>query len=336
MNDFWPDSDHSCLVRTPEGRLRVTDAYLRRFYERPELLPVADSCVAERALHAALLAEPRRPVSAQDLAELADADARDNYGVMLRFRDRLLAHDTLESCYATLFRDDVAVPPDFVHHLAHGIVRGLLDGEENGLVARAAELFFRAQKVTVAEGRVMAADAETVERRAADGGLGAIGRLLREVQAPLRAVELDVLDAARHADYWPRADHHDTVLVLNPGQPGACAVATMIERWVAHFHDVACRVEPIREIPDEDWRWHVGLDVEATRMLNALYEGGTVDEAAMKRIVGLFRLDFADPAVMRPEIAGAPVFLGLAMREDGGLRFKPQNLLMNLPLARPA
>ena len=336
MNDFWPDSDYSCLVRTPEGRLRVTDAYLRRYFERPELLPVADSCPAERALHAALLAEPQRRVSPREVAALADADARANYAVMLRFRDRLLAHDTLEACYATLFRGDVSVPPDFVYHLAHAIVRGLLEAEENGLVARAAELFFRGQKVTVVEGQVMMADAETVERRAADGGLGAIGRLLREVQAPLRAAELNVLDAAHHTEYWPRADRYDTVLAVNPGQPGARALATMIERWIAHFHGVACTVEPIREIPDEDWRWHVGLDAEATLMLNTLYEGGTVEDEQMRRIVGLFRLEFANRAVMRPEVAGAPVFLGLAMREDGGLRLKPQNLLMNLPLARPA
>ena len=36
---------------------------------------------------------------------------------------------------------------------------------------------------------------------------------------------------------------------------------------------------------------------------------------------------------MRPEIAGAPVFAGLAMAPDGTLRMKPQNLLTNLPLA---
>jgi hypothetical protein len=56
----------------------------------------------------------------------------------------------------------------------------------------------------------------------------------------------------------------------------------------------------------------------------------------MKRIVGLFRVDFPDPVVLRPEHAGAPVFLGMAMRPDGSLRMKPQNLLMNLPLAARA
>jgi hypothetical protein len=35
-------------------------------------------------------------------------------------------------------------------------------------------------------------------------------------------------------------------------------------------------------------------------------------------------------------MAGKPVFAGLAMAPDGTLRMKPQNLLMNLPLARRA
>jgi len=39
---------------------------------------------------------------------------------------------------------------------------------------------------------------------------------------------------------------------------------------------------------------------------------------------------------VQPEMNGAPVFLGLAMTPEGNLRMKPQNLLMNLPLARRA
>jgi len=92
-------------------------------------------------------------------------------------------------------------------------------------------------------------------------------------------------------------------------------------------------VKPVREIPDDDWVWHVGLDAEATAMLNELYNGGEVEAERMKRVIGLFRLDFRDAAVMRPELAGSPVFLGLAMAPDGTLRMKPQNLLVNLPLA---
>ena len=53
----------------------------------------------------------------------------------------------------------------------------------------------------------------------------------------------------------------------------------------------------------------------------------------MKRIVGLFRVEFSDPGALRPEQAGTPVFLGLAMSPEGVVRMKPQNLLLNLPLA---
>ena len=36
---------------------------------------------------------------------------------------------------------------------------------------------------------------------------------------------------------------------------------------------------------------------------------------------------------MLPEVAGKPVYLGLAMNAQSVLRVKPQNLLLNLPLA---
>jgi hypothetical protein len=38
---------------------------------------------------------------------------------------------------------------------------------------------------------------------------------------------------------------------------------------------------------------------------------------------------------MRSAIAGRPVYLAMAMDSDGRLKLKPQNLLLNLPLARP-
>jgi hypothetical protein len=37
---------------------------------------------------------------------------------------------------------------------------------------------------------------------------------------------------------------------------------------------------------------------------------------------------------MRAEVAGRPVYLAMAMDEHHVLRLKPQNLLLNLPLAR--
>ena len=334
MPDFWQSCGFNLLRRGADGRLLVTDDYLRLYYLRPELAPVAESCEAERRLHASLMREPRREVAAAEIEALADGDARENYAVVLRFRERLLAAPDLEAFYAQLFQEDIAVPPDFIHHTAQVIVRALLDGTENGLEARAAELFFRPQRVSVNEGAIMLADAETVARHATGAGLGDLGRLLREGALSARSLELDVLDAESAGRYFERDERFDTVLNLNQGRPGCAAFTGMLERWIAHFHGVRVAIEPIREIPDEEWVWHVGLDAEATAMLNDLYNGGEVDEERMKRIIGLYRLTFRDPIVMRREAAGAPVFLGLAMTEEGTLRMKPQNLLLNLPLAR--
>ena len=91
-------------------------------------------------------------------------------------------------------------------------------------------------------------------------------------------------------------------------------------------------IEPVREIADERWTWHTGLDAVSSRLLNDLFTGTPVDHAALSRLLALFRLTFADPSEMRADIAGRPVYLGLAMDAEGRVKLKPQNLLVNLPL----
>jgi hypothetical protein len=335
MPDFWQRCGYHLLARTDDGRLAVTDDYLRTYFERPELALVPESCAAERSLRARLIAAPRSEITPADIEAIEDEDARENYRVMLRFRAQLLAAPTLEAFYFELFRRDIAVPPPFIYDTVQVILRSILEGVENGLELRAAEIFFRPQSATIQGGGVMLADQETVHSHAAHAGLGDVGRLLRELQAPLRASELDVLDETNHSEYFMRDERHDLVLQVNPGTPGAAALARVLERWIAHFHGVATDIQAIREIPDDEWLWHVGLDAEASSMLNDIYNGGVVDEARMQRVIGLFRVQFADPSAVRAELRGAPVFLGLAMTPEGTLRMKPQNLLMNLPLARP-
>jgi hypothetical protein len=97
---------------------------------------------------------------------------------------------------------------------------------------------------------------------------------------------------------------------------------------------VAATIAPEREIEDERWVWHVGLDAEASGVLNDLYNRVEVGDDRMERLLCLFELRFADPADMRPAIAGRPVYLAMAMDRAQRLRLKPQNLLLNLPLAR--
>jgi hypothetical protein len=335
MPDFWRGCGYHLLGRD-RGRLTVTDDYLRAYYARPELAPVDSSCDEERALHAALMEQPRRAVDTKRIAKLRDEDARENYRIMLHFRDQLLAAPSLEAFYAGIFQHDVAVPPLFIDQTVQAILRGILDGDDDGLKARAAELFFRRQRVNVDNGAIRLADDETVAIHARGGGFGNLGRLVREAQIPLRTIELDVLDAKTQDEYWKRDERYDTVLQLNSTHAGCAALCRVIESWVAHFHETAVTVMPIRAIPDDDWVWHVGLDADSTAMLNEIYNGGDVGEEHMRRIVGLYRLDFRTPSDMRAEIAGKPVFLGLAATVDGQLRMKPQNLLMNLPLARRA
>jgi hypothetical protein len=335
MNDFWTNCGYKLLRRNADGRLLVTDDYLRAYFMRPELAPVPESCDAERALHDALMASPRRAVSDEEIRAIADEDARENYRVMLRFRERLVGAPTLEAFYFDLFRHDIAVPPDFIHQTAQVILRGILDANRDALEARAAEIFFRKQRVSMQEGTIMLADDATVEMHAVQAPSGSLTQLIREAKVQ-RVVELDVLDENNRDEYWRRDERFDTVLSLNFGRAGALALCRVIERWIAHFHGIAVAVKPVREIPDEAWKWHVGLDAEATALLNGIYNGVTVDQERMKRIIGLFRMDFKDAGVLRREMEGAPVFLGLAAAADGSLRMKPQNLLLNLPLAQPA
>jgi len=93
-------------------------------------------------------------------------------------------------------------------------------------------------------------------------------------------------------------------------------------------------IEPVTQVVDERWRWHVGLDQDSTAILNALYRGENVDPAEMERLLALFRLEFRDPGDVVGDMAGRPVYLGLACRPDRTLKMKPHNLVANLPLAR--
>ena len=77
-------------------------------------------------------------------------------------------------------------------------------------------------------------------------------------------------------------------------------------------------------------------DTEASAILNDLYDGNEVDEERQERLLSLFRMEFRDETLMRPDIAGRPVYLGLAMTGNKRLKLKPQNLLVNLPLAPEA
>ena len=275
---------------------------------------------------------PRRPLSESDLSQVEDLDARDNYRLLMRFRDRLLAAGTVEGCYMGLFKGTIDVPPMFIDQLAHVVMRNILDGCDDPLRLRAAELFFREQKATLQEGHVLVADDETVQMHATGSRYGGIGRLVVEAQGDLRKTELDVLDRANAALYWSRESRHDTVISLTYGRPALDALCRDIEAWIWHFLQIKTDVKPMRRIDEAHWAWHVGLDAESTAILNELWAGGEIEAGRMRRVLALFALQFDDPRAMRADIAGRTVYLALSCGEDEVVRMKPQNLLINLPL----
>ena len=325
MNDFWLSCGHHLTDRDDGGGLVATDAFLKAYFARPELCPPPEACTVERVLHGALIADPRRRVAPDDVARIAAADARENWELVIAFRDHLLRHRTLEAAYRALVRDGMGrTPPLFVNQLVHVILRNVLDGCEDPWMLRAAELFFRPQVMTLHDGSLLAADQETIS------GIGAnpVSPLVSMLGLP-RESAIDVLGEDNAASYFARSDRFDMALDLTAGRKGLAALAAVIARWVRHVLAVEVEVEPLADVRDAQLTWYVGLDGEGTRIGDRLWNGEALDEAERGRIVGLFRLAFRDA----PRALGdQPVYLILAMSDDRILRMKPQNLVAGLPL----
>ena len=328
MRDFWLSCGHHLLDRDEGGGLVATDDFLKVYLARPELAPPPEACAAERALHAALLAEPRRAVAAVEIAAIADGDARENWSVMLAFRDHLLRHRTIEAAYIALVRDGIGSTPIlFINQLVHVILRNALDECEDTLMLRAAEMFFRMQRLTSHEGSLIAADEEMI---AAAGEMPA---------SPLVAMlgldpgpNVDILGADNSDIYWDRSDLFDTALDLTAGREGLAALARVMEIWLRHLLSLEVTIEPLTEMRDVNLTWYIGLDAEGTRIGDALWNGDDLDETGHARVVGLFRMTFADPSVTIEKVGSEPVFLILAMNGDKLMRMKPQNFVTGLPL----
>ena len=102
---------------------------------------------------------------------------------------------------------------------------------------------------------------------------------------PLRTVDLDVLDGENAAAYWERDERHDFSVSLNRGGRVLTALLRVMEAWIAHFLGVKVAIRIEREIDDAHWRWHVGLDAEASGILNDLYNRQPIDDARMHRLL---------------------------------------------------
>ncbi|MEC9369648.1 MAG: DUF6352 family protein [Pseudomonadota bacterium] len=332
--EFWKSAGLHLVARNKSGWLDVTADFLRAYYTRPEIHPIEESCPAEHKLFEDLMGDPFTAVAPERLETIADADAAANYRVVLRFRDLLAKAGTLEGAYLAMMRGgNVDVPPVFIDQMVHIILANLLRSCGDPMRLRAAEIFFREQNVSTDDGRIMLADDEIVEMFGKTGGLGGLGQLLVESETPLRRVEMDVLDEDNKEIYWSRSDRFDTVVDFRFTQPALDAFARALEAWITHFTGLTTRIQPRQSVKDDQWSWHVGLDRDATEILNALYRGEQVPLETTQRLIALFRMDIEEKAAVKPDMRGKPIYLGLAMTADKRVRMKPQNLLINLPLA---
>jgi hypothetical protein len=331
--DFWVACGHHLCDRDEDGRIHATPDLWRAFCARPELVPPPEACDAERALHAALLADPTRAVPAAELAALADPDARENWQVFLSFRDRVAAAPNLEAAWLRLYEQGVAgIPPLFLQMLTHLVVRSALEGIGDPFVLRAAECLFRPQRAGIHQGSTLLADEEVLEMKAAAGDLGPLGNLLVEAGAPPREIEIEVLTEANAPSYFARSDAHDVALDIVQDSAGQAALGRAIAIFIRHMLGEQVTIRPVPVIEDANWTWHVGLDTEATAIANDLWHGRQVAQARLARILWLGVLEFSETSRVLPQVAGRPVYLALAMDAAQKVRMKPQNLVAGLPL----
>jgi len=208
------------------------------------------------------------------------------------------------------------------------ILRNLLDSCEDVFMLRAAELFFRPQRLSVLDESLIAADEEKVSGESPQP----VSPLVAMLGLPT-AGEIDVLNDENAETYWSRSDLFDMALDLTAGRRGLDALGNVIAQWIGHLISVEVEIEPLTEAAKVNFTWYVGLDAEATRIGDALWRGAEVDEAVRERIVGLYRVTLPDPEVVLEKAKGEPIYLILAMTADRTLRMKPQNLVVGLPIA---
>jgi hypothetical protein len=328
MRDFWISCGHHLLDRDASGGLVATDAFLKAYFARPELMPPEDACATERRLHGELLANPRASVGTAEIAAIADRDARENWQLVLAFRDLLLRHPTLEAAYLSLVRSGSNnLPPLFVNQLVHVILRNALDGCEDPFVVRAGELFFRPQRILPGQQSLLLGDDEIV------GGANPTPVLsLMSLLGVSTEAQLDVLGQENAGSYWHRSDQFDMALDLTSERRGITGFATAMTRWISHLLGIEVLIEPLARLRDAKLSWYVGLDAEATRMGDQLWRGEDLDDGAAGRVLSLLRLTFADAGLVADGLDGEPVYLILAMTSEQVVRMKPQNLLTGLPL----
>ena len=154
-----------------------------------------------------------------EIAAIADPDARENWQVMLAFRDQLIGHRTIEAAYLDIVRRGVRVPHLFINQLVHVILRNALDDCDDPYVLRAAELLFRPQRMTLHDGSLIAADEETISGKSNTP----VSPLVSMLGIPA-AAEIDVMTDDNAEHYFEHSDRFHVALDMTGGRRGLRAL----------------------------------------------------------------------------------------------------------------
>ena len=205
MPDFWPSCGYRLLAVGADGRLTLTDDFLRATLLRPELAPVAESCAAELALHEKLLAAPRAAVGRRrargDRRRRRPRELRGLAALPAAAHRRAVARGGVRRALPRRRRRAAAVrpPADADPAAAHPRRRRRPDARRAPPRCCSGR---RRSRVTD-DGAVMAADEATVELLATTGGFGSLGELLQQNR-----------DAAAHASTSTRSTPRNAAVVL--------------------------------------------------------------------------------------------------------------------------
>ena len=195
-----------------------------------------ESCAGELALHDALLADPRRAVSARELAARRGRRTRARTtrsgcasatGWRPPRRSRRRTPGCSRATASTCRRCSS-------HQLTQVLLRHVLGADAEPMAARAAEMLFRPQKIAVLDdGAVMAADEATVELHATTGGFGSLGELLAQNRRRPRTASSTCSTRTTPTRTGSRDERHDFSVSLNRGRPALdalCARARAVDR----------------------------------------------------------------------------------------------------------
>jgi hypothetical protein len=311
LPERWLTAIDMAWTTQVQRMLEHIDIFLRDLLASSQLALVAESCASEANIHMALQAAPLKKISDAELATIADADARDNYSFFLRLQTELLAAGSLEAYYLQLIRSAaVTVPQEVMDALVENITLRMMDTTTNPTVDKniavqyaAAEWLYKRQAVHLEDGRVI----HDVPRDSVTEPLDLSHGMANELS-------------------------HGLIFRLTNANSGLKALSQVLEKWTAHMLNTHVTIKHVAKVDDPAWRWHIGLEATSTGLLNDLYTGEDVSQERLKSLVSLFKLEFKNANDMRADLAGKPVYLGLAMDAKGQVKIKPQNLLLNLPM----